>query len=161
MKNIYVLLLLIIVLVSCNTNRKQTDTSQEAIRQTSYDSLLAVELGADKYGMKQYIMAFLMRGDSSSADSAEAAMLQRAHLDNITQMAENGDLILAGPFLDDGDIRGIYIFNVSTVEKARELTSSDPAIKAGVLKMELHPWYGSAILQKLNELHASIQAEGI
>lgn len=126
-----------------------------------YDSVLAHELGADLYGMKQYVLAFLVRGDSSSADSAEAARLQRAHLDNITRMAREGKLVLAGPFLDNTDIRGIYIFNVSSLEEAEELTSTDPAIKAGVLKMELHPWYGSAALQELNEMHARIQADNI
>tara|TARA_R110001583_G_scaffold24869_5_gene90477 strand:- start:3670 stop:3873 length:204 start_codon:yes stop_codon:yes gene_type:complete len=47
--------------------------------------------------------------------------------------------VLVGPFFDDGDIRGINIFNVTTIEEAEKLTESDPAIKAGRLIMELHP----------------------
>jgi len=161
MQKITVAIMLILLLVGCNNSRSDQDNKNYIQEKKVYDSVLARELGADSYGMKQYVMAFLMRGDSSSADSAEAARLQRAHLDNITRMAEEGKLILAGPFLDNGNIRGIYIFNVSSIEEAEKLTGTDPAIKAGVLKMELHPWYGSAALQKLNEMHAHIQADNI
>ncbi|MCB0521002.1 MAG: hypothetical protein H6577_19920 [Lewinellaceae bacterium] len=117
------------------------------------DTALAQSLGADEYGMKQYVMAFLKSGPERSQNKEEAMRLQKAHLDNISRMAREGSLLLAGPFLDNGDIRGIYIFNVKTVEEAQALTETDPAIKAGRLVMELHPWYGSAALMKLNEIH--------
>jgi uncharacterized protein YciI len=104
-------------------------------------------------------MAFLKAGPNRSQDSTTAAQLQRAHLDNIKRMAEAGQLVLAGPFLDDGEIRGIYVFDVKSVEEARTLTATDPAIKAGRLEMELHPWYGSAALMKVNEISARIAKE--
>ncbi len=53
--------------------------------------------------------------------------------------------------------RGIYIFNVSTVDSARALTESDPAVKAGRLAMELHPWYGSAALMEVTRIHNTLQ----
>ena len=55
--------------------------------------------------------------------------------------------------VDGGDLRGIYIFNVESVEEARRLTETDPAIQSGRLVMELHPWYGSAGLIQVNEVH--------
>lgn len=106
-------------------------------------------------------MAFLKRGPNRSQDSLTAASLQEAHLKNITKMAEEGTLVLAGPFLDDGEIRGIYIFNVSTVEEAKKLTESDPAIKAGRLIMELHPWYGSAAVKEINSIHNQLTMQSI
>ena len=121
-----------------------------------YDSTYAEHLGADDYGMKSYVMAFLKKGPNRDQDSATRADLQRAHLDNITRLANEGKLVMAGPFLDDGDIRGIYIFNVTTIQEAEQLTNSDPAIKAGSLIMELHPWYGSAGLMEMNEIHKKI-----
>jgi len=123
----------------------------------SYDSLLAKRLGADKIGMRLYVMAFLKKGPNRNQDSTEAARLQEAHLANIHRMAEEGSLVLAGPFMDDGDLRGIYIFNVSTVDSARALTASDPAVKAGRLAMELHPWYSSAALMEVNRIHNTLQ----
>ncbi len=58
---------------------------------------------------------------------------------------------------DDGPLRGIYVFDVRTVAEAEALTKTDPAIQAGSLVMELHPWYGSAALMMVNEVHAKIE----
>jgi uncharacterized protein YciI len=127
--------------------------------ETTYNAELAEQLGADDYGMRQYVMAFLKAGPNRDQDSTRAAELQRAHLDNIRKMAEEGDLVLAGPFMDSGEVRGIYIFDVRTVEEARKLTETDPAIKAGALEMELHPWYGSAALMQINEIHGQISKQ--
>jgi len=127
----------------------------------NYDSLLAKDLNADSYGMKAYVMAFLKVGKNRTQDSTERARLQKAHLKNIVRMANEGKLIIAGPFLDDQPIRGIYIFNVSTVEEAKKLTETDPAIQAGSLEMELHPWYGSAALLKIPEIHNKIEKYSI
>lgn len=154
-------LLLIFTIVSCNRAEQidvSTDLNQEQA-EPIFDEKLASELGADNYGMKQYVIAFLKAGPNRDMDEDEAIKIQRAHLDNIRRMAESGDLVLAGPFMDDGEIRGIYLFNVSTIEEARSLTETDPAIEAGRLQMELHPWYGSAALLKVNEIHASISKE--
>jgi uncharacterized protein YciI len=123
---------------------------------TGFDQKLADKFGADDYGMKKYVMAFLKAGPYRSQDSLVRAQLQRAHMDNINKLAQEGKLILAGPFLDDGNIRGIYIFDVKTIEEAEALTKTDPAIQAGSLTMELHPWYGSAALMQTNELHKKL-----
>lgn len=125
-------------------------------KSAAYDSVLAKKLNADAIGMRKYVMAFLKRGPNRSQDSVTAAKLQRAHMENIGRMAKEGKLILAGPFLDDGDLRGIYVFNVESVEEARALTETDPAIQAGRLAMELHPWYGSAALQEVNAIHEKV-----
>ncbi len=127
----------------------------------AFDPEQARELGADDYGMKTYVMAFLKSGPNRSADSLERTRLQRAHLDNITRLAEEGKLVLAGPFLGDGEVRGIYIFDVPTLEEAEALTHSDPAIQAGSLIMELHPWYGSAALPLLQDMHRKIARKKI
>ncbi len=119
----------------------------------TYDPQLAAEIGADDYGMRRYVMAFLKRGPNRPESPEASAALMRAHLDNITRLAEAGSLVVAGPFLGDGEVRGIYIFNVETIEEARALTETDPAIQAGSLEMELRPWYGAAALQQLNDLY--------
>ena len=126
-----------------------------------YDSVLATRLGADEYGMKAYVLAFLKSGPNQSQDSITAVNLQKAHLKNIQRMADEGKLVVAGPFLDEGDVRGIYVFNVATVEEARALTETDPAIQAGRLVMELHPWYCSATLPLLVPMHKRLQKKSI
>ncbi|HLY68631.1 MAG TPA: YciI family protein [Puia sp.] len=127
----------------------------------AYDSLLAKKLGADEYGMKKYIFAFLKAGKVKVEDTAMAAKIQSAHLKNILRLATEGKLILAGPFLDNQNIRGIFIFNVESIEEAKKLTETDPAIKAGVLEMELRPWYGPAALIETVRIHKSLEKKSV
>lgn len=150
----YSLFLSIIISASMACTRAEkpvqnTDNEQVEI----YDSLKASAFGADEYGMKTYVMAFLKRGPNRSTDAGQAAALQKAHLKNIGRLAKEGKLVVAGPFLDSGDIRGIYIFNVSSLDEAEILTKTDPAIQAGTLEMELRLWYGSAALVEVNDFH--------
>ncbi|TND08077.1 MAG: hypothetical protein FD123_2631 [Bacteroidetes bacterium] len=126
-----------------------------------YDSLLAKAYGADEYGMHRYVMAFLRSGPSREKDSVKMAELQKAHLANIGRMADEGKLVVAGPFMDDGELRGIYIFNVATVEEAKALTETDPLIQSGGLVMELHPWYGSAAMMGINNMHKKVSKKSV
>lgn len=128
------------------------------IAQQSFDSTLAVTYGADDYGMKTFVMAFLKIGDEVEKYSAEErAEIQKGHMANIQKLAASGKLILAGPFIEGEELRGIFLFNVSTLEEAREMTATDPAVQAGVLSMELIKWYGSAALTAIPDIHSKIQ----
>ncbi|MEL7120973.1 MAG: YciI family protein [Bacteroidota bacterium] len=160
------LLCALILIVACqptsdpvSTENLKNETS--SVEESGYDSLAAVEYGADDYGMKKYVMAFLKKGPNRTLDSLKAQELQTAHLENITKMAEAGKLVLAGPFLGDGELRGIYIFNVPTIAEAQALTNTDPAIQAGSLEMELLEWYGSAAVMAINDIHTTLMKTSI
>ena len=149
--NKYILLTIVILgSLGCSAPSEKLD---EVVQ---FDSVLAQELGADDYGMSQFVMAFLKSGPNRPSDPKKAEELQAAHMANIGRMAEEGKLVLAGPFMGDGDLRGIYVFDVETVEEAKALTETDPAIQAGSLVMELHPWYGSAAVKQISEIHEQI-----
>jgi len=151
-------LLFLFLFAGCQGTYKTAETEQPTAEPVKgFDEVLAMNLGADEYGMAQYVMAFLKAGPNRSQDSTARMELQAAHLANIKRMADAGQLVLAGPFLDGGDIRGIYIFAVETIEEAEELTSTDPAIQAGSLVMNMHPWYGSAALKQVTGIHNRIQ----
>jgi uncharacterized protein YciI len=126
-----------------------------------YDAALAQKLGADQYGMKKYVMAFLKEGPTKITDAKAGQELQMAHLKNIMKLAAEGKLVVAGPFMDDQPIRGIFIFNVESIEEAQKLTATDPAIKAGTLVMELHPWYGSAALMQVVPIHKTLEKKSV
>lgn len=104
--------------------------------------------GDTTFVMKQYFMCFLKKGDNREQDEKESAELQKAHLAHINQLAADKKICIAGPFGDDGEIRGILIFATATMEEAKQLAENDPAVKAGRLKVELHPWW-AAINSKL------------
>ena len=158
-----ILLFLLLIGQSCEkTVQNESKNSQiltEEVQETEnqgYDPQLAEKYGADDFGMKKYVLAFLKRGPNQDLDSVKKMELQAAHLANITRMAEEGKLVLAGPFFGNDDLRGIYIFDVQSLQEAEDLTNSDPAIEAGSLVMELKEWYGSAALVGVNETHKSL-----
>jgi uncharacterized protein len=153
MKKLSLLILIGIIVFACNPK----ETSNELKNESIYDSTLVQKYGADNYGMKKYVIAFLKRGPNRSKDSLEAAQLQKAHLENINRLAEEGKLLLAGPFFGDSNLRGIYILNVETIEEAQALTETDPAIQKGSLIMELHEWYGSAAVMAIPEIHKKLE----
>jgi uncharacterized protein YciI len=86
-------------------------------------------------------LALLTRGAKWTPEKTpETAELQKAHLANIVRLAEMKKLVVAGPFGDGGQLRGIFVFKVASMEEARALTETDPAVKAGRLAIDLHPW---------------------
>jgi uncharacterized protein YciI len=90
--------------------------------------------------LKPYFFVILKKGPNRSQDSVTAEKIQKGHIDNINRLAAAGKLNVAGPFLDDGDMRGIFVFDCGSEDSVRTMVEADPAIKAGRLTYELHPW---------------------
>ena len=100
--------------------------------------------GDTTYIMKQYFIGFLMRvPDKPELDSIKVAEIQQAHLDYMSENAKTGSLLIAGPFGDDGDMRGIVIYDVATKAEADSIISNDPAVKAGRLAIDVKPWWAA------------------
>lgn len=129
-----------------------------AAKNPKYDRKLAQRLGGDKNGMKQYVFITLKRGKAKFEDAKRAALL-KGHMEFIGRMAKEGKLVLAGPFGDDGDVRGIYIFDVRSVDEAKKLVETDPSINAGLFEVEMRPWYGTAALLEVTKIHEKIIEE--
>jgi uncharacterized protein YciI len=91
------------------------------VMEENYDSLLAKKLNADDYGMKNYILVLLKPGSNTSVDKVTEDSLFHGHLDNITRLANNGSLVLAGPFGKNDLYRGLFILNVTGFEEAKKL----------------------------------------
>jgi uncharacterized protein YciI len=127
----------------------------------TYDAEAAKRTGADEYGMHGYIFAILREGKAKRPEAKELEKLQAGHLKNIMRLGDEGKLVLAGPFMDDGDMRGIFIFNVKTVEEAKKLVETDPLVAGGFLELEFHPWYGSAALMDVVTQHKKLQKKKI
>jgi|SRR5210317_1028362 len=151
----------LMLLISCTSEVKIQKNPAPDSDLIVYDSILAKKYGADDYGMKKFVVAFLMRGPNRERPEEEAKALQAAHMAHIGQMAEDGKLVVAGPFFGDGDLRGIFVFDVGTIEEAEALTNADPAVQAGSLVMELHEWYGSAAMVGINKVHKTLSKQSI
>jgi len=86
-------------------------------------------------------LAFLVRGDKWTAEKTPATeAIQKAHLENIGKLAEMKKLVVAGPFGDNGTLRGVFVFRTDSIDEARALANTDPAVKAGHLALQIHPW---------------------
>ena len=93
--------------------------------------------------MSVVYFGFLKKGPNrKEGDDKDPAIqeLQKAHIANIVRLADMKKLVVAGPFGDDGDLRGIFVFRVASLKEAQDLCATDPRVKIDRLRVELHPW---------------------
>lgn len=113
----------------------------------NYDAKLADSLGADAYGMKKFVLVILKTGTNTDKDQAKINKSFAGHMANINTLVENKKLIVAGPIgKNNNSYRGIFILDVPTLEEAKKLLQTDPAIKDKYLAADVYEWYGSAAL---------------
>jgi uncharacterized protein len=81
-------------------------------------------------------------GNAPSLDDETSDRIQRDHLAFYAAMRETGHVVTNGPVLDPPDqaLRGIAIFATESVDRARELASTDPAVQAGRLEVQAMSW---------------------
>ena len=125
-----------------------------------YNKTLADSLGADAYGMKSYVLVLLKTGTNQTTDETLINKTFKGHLENINRLANLNKLVVAGPMgANEKNYRGIFILNVKSLDEARTLLETDPAIQEKLLEAELYPWYGSAALPAYLDVHYSIEKE--
>ena len=134
---------------------------QKKIEKPKFNQELATSLGADKYGMKAYTIIMLTTGSAKIEDKAKMGKLMKGHMTNIGKLANEGKIIVAGPFLEKNkeNYRGMFIFNTKSKEEAESWVKTDPAVAAGVFSYEIFPWYGSAALPLYLKHHDEISKE--
>ncbi len=98
--------------------------------------------GDTTYVMRRYVLVLLHVGKKANKfPKAELEKIQAGHMANISRLAEEGKLLVAGPMGDDSKLRGIFILDCESVAEAQALVETDPAVKAGRLRAEYHTWW--------------------
>jgi uncharacterized protein YciI len=99
--------------------------------------------------MVLYYLVLLRIGDKWTPEvTPETQKIREGHFANIEKMRKDGKLILAGPFDDGketpspGDLNGLFLLAVDSMDEARALYDRDPSIKSGRNVAEIHPWWG-------------------
>lgn len=133
------LLLAVLFMVWATMGMAQDQDSEEISKPETFE----MQQGDTTYVMQKYFMVFLKSGPERSQTEQEAMEIQEKHLAYLQKMAEEGKTSLTGPMGDDGEVRGIVVYNTATLKEARDLAEGDPAVQAGRLVVEVHPWWAA------------------
>ncbi len=75
----------------------------------NYDAELATKVGADDYGMKQYVLMILKTATNTESNKAYNYSCFTGHMSNLDTMVKSNKLVLAGPIAkNDKAYRGIF-----------------------------------------------------
>lgn len=113
MQMLATLILVAAIMVGCAAPRSATANSPPTARMT---------------------FVYLITGPTSATNTREQkSEIFKGHMANMKKLADEGKLLIAGPFAKPRDPawRGVFIFDVPTAAQARELAASDPGVIAG------------------------------
>ncbi len=122
----------------------------------AYDAELAKSLGADERGMRPYVLVILKTGPNKMPAGPERKKMFEGHMANITRLAGENKLAVAGPLDGVEGRRGIFIMATPDIDVARSWVATDPVIISGEMVAEYHKLYGSAALMATTGIHHKI-----
>lgn len=140
------------LLLSANVAHSETTTVASPV----YDAELAKQTGADEHGMRKYVLVILRTGPNPIPKGAERDEMFKGHFANMTRLAEQGILAVAGPLDGVDGWRGLFILAVDNIDEAKKHVATDPVIIKGEMVAEYHNHYGSAALMLVNEGHKKV-----
>jgi uncharacterized protein YciI len=117
---------------------------------------------------RAYTLVYLKTGpDSAQVDKEELPKLFAGHMSNMQRMANERQLVVAGPYgkqRHDKMLRGIFVMNTNERAQAKSWAETDPTTRAGVFVLEYHELRTEASLLATLELDmartAKAEAEG-
>ncbi len=96
-----------------------------------------------------YVLHLVPRLHDDKAWTPEDKAAVDRHLANFKAAVQSGQLILAGRTRESGDKTfGIAIFEAADEAAAQKFMETDPAVVAGVMTAELHPF--AVVLERKN-----------
>ncbi|MGB7069934.1 MAG: YciI family protein [Pyrinomonadaceae bacterium] len=146
-------LLLVFIFSLIVTASSQTSSKTES---GIFDAELAKKVGADDYGMKNYVLVILKTGPKKVPEGKERADMFAGHFANMKRLAGEGKLALAGPLDGVDGWRGVFVLAVSDIEEAKKIVATDPVIIKGEMVAEYHKWFASAAMMLVNEAHYKV-----
>ncbi len=91
--------------------------------------------------MRDYVFVLIKTGPLRTPTPEQSQEAMRGHFANMARLADEGKLLIAGPFIDprsDPDHRGIFVMDETEPAAGLELANTDPAARMGVFVMSAH-----------------------
>jgi uncharacterized protein YciI len=88
-----------------------------------------------------WTLVLLKTGPRTGLPADEQQRVFHGHFANMRRLAEERQLLLAGPYGQprrDPALRGLFVFATADVDEARALAETDPGFQAGVFAFDYH-----------------------
>ena len=86
-------------------------------------------------GAKSYCVFILKPGPTR--DQPDAEKIQWEHVRYLFELREAGKLSITCPVMNNPDLMGVGVLNLSDLEEAKDLLNQDPNVRAGRLVYEV------------------------
>jgi uncharacterized protein len=93
--------------------------------------------------IRQFVVVLYTRTPNGMGEGDEDEVFA-GHMRYLNNLAKTGLCPIAGPFGDDEPMRGISIYDSTSVGEVEALVATDPAVVANWLTAEVRPWWGVA-----------------
>jgi uncharacterized protein YciI len=101
-----------------------------------------------KIEMGTFYLCLLVKPPKWTGQSAETQQLFQAHTKHVLSLIAGGKASIAGPFVDDSRIAGVFVLNASSPEEARAWEEADPLVKTGGFSVEVLKWWAAKGVMK-------------
>ncbi len=108
--------------------------------------------GSSAPDVRGYTLVYLKTGAKTQLSKEESQTIFAGHFANMTRLAKERKLLLAGPFgkpKHDEALRGLFVLATDDPNQARAWAETDPGFQAQVFTLEYHPLATQAALHAL------------
>ncbi len=137
MKILFFFLFISSIVIACSNEQKSPEVSITNPEKYDITKDTTVTVGE----MKRYWLVLLQKGPNRNQDSISAEKIQAAHMSNISRLAKEGKLVMAGPIGVEDDLRGIFLMNCADSTEVENFVKTDSAVITGRLIMKYYPWW--------------------
>ncbi len=85
--------------------------------------------------MQTFTFVYILTGPATDIDAQTQQEAFKGHFSNMSRMAEDGDLLIAGPYWQPqtwDDMRGMWIFATDDIDEALKHAGTDPTGQLGI-----------------------------